>query len=178
VNEGLVARVVEIAKKEGARTFLDLYCGSGNFSFPLAAEGLSGVGVEENAEAIDAARHGAREAGVAVEFLAEPCERYIKRASRAGHHFDMVVLDPPRAGAKQILPALLSMKSPTILMVSCDPVTFARDLRLLVDGGYHLAQVEGWDMFPQTHHVESFAVLRRRESRLEAESPRHSPGAL
>jgi 23S rRNA (uracil1939-C5)-methyltransferase len=161
VNRILVGRVLQEASRVGAQTFLDLYCGSGNFALPLLSRGLSGVGVELAREAIGGARAAAAAQGWSGEFFAEASESYVRRATASGQRFDMVVVDPPRAGAKALVSSLLGLLSPLLLMVSCDPVTLARDLRLLVDGGYKLRSVEGFDMFPQTHHVESLAVLER-----------------
>ena len=73
---------------------------------------------------------------------------------------DLVVMDPPRLGAKPAIPMLLKLAAKRIVYVSCDPQTLARDLRSLVDGGYELESVEALDMFPQTYHVEAIAKLR------------------
>jgi 23S rRNA (uracil1939-C5)-methyltransferase len=169
VNRFIVEKVVALAQTAGSRTFLDLYCGSGNFAIPLLAAGLHGVGVELNDEAIAGAERAAQEQSLAGRFLSAPSANYLSGVVAKGEHFDMVVVDPPRAGAKEILQSLLGLKSPLLVMVSCDPVTLARDLRVLVDGGYRLRSVEAWDMFPQTHHVETMAVLQA------VESSRHSP---
>ena len=75
---------------------------------------------------------------------------------------DLVLMDPPRLGAKPAIPMLLKLDAPRLVYVSCDPQTLARDLRQLHDGGYDIEQVEGYDMFPQTFHVEVVARLRRR----------------
>ena len=72
---------------------------------------------------------------------------------------DLVLMDPPRLGAKPALPLLLALRARRLVYVSCDPQTLARDLRQLVDGGYRLEQVEAYDMFPQTFHVEAVARL-------------------
>jgi 23S rRNA (uracil1939-C5)-methyltransferase len=73
---------------------------------------------------------------------------------------DAIVLDPPRAGARDALAALARLRAPRIVYVSCDPATLARDLHTLAASGYHLARVQPIDCFPQTYHVESVAELR------------------
>ena len=71
-----------------------------------------------------------------------------------------MLIDPPRLGAKPAIPLLLALRAPRLVYVSCDPNTLARDLRTLVDGGYRVRSVEGYDMFPQTYHVEAVAQLQ------------------
>jgi 23S rRNA (uracil1939-C5)-methyltransferase len=85
---------------------------------------------------------------------------YVTRAAASGREFDVVLVDPPRSGAKEVLEGLVLLGSPLLLMISCDPVTLARDLRVLTAAEYEIRQIEGFDMFPQTHHVETLAVLQ------------------
>jgi 23S rRNA (uracil1939-C5)-methyltransferase len=82
---------------------------------------------------------------------------------RAGRRFDLVVMDPPRTGARDVLHEVTGLKAPHIAIVSCDPVTLARDLKRLARSGYQLVEVKGFDMFPHTHHLEALAWLRRQE---------------
>ncbi len=161
VNRLLVERVCSLAVEHGARTFVDVYCGSGNFSLPLLVQGLSGCGVERDPEAISAARSRSDAEGYPTEFFATESARCLEQLVREGRSFDMMIVDPPRAGAKDIVPLILRLAVPLLAMVSCDPTTLARDLRMLMDGGYRLVGLDLFDMFPQTHHVESLAVLIR-----------------
>jgi tRNA/tmRNA/rRNA uracil-C5-methylase (TrmA/RlmC/RlmD family) len=161
VNAKLVHKVVELAQSSGAKTFLDLYCGCGNFSLPLAFAGLTGTGVELTGDSIRAAQRAADEQDLRVKFHAAKVHDFLgTRWARAGD-FDVAVLDPPRAGAKDLLGRLLTLKIPRLLMVSCEPGTLARDLQVLVQGGYQLSAVHVFDMFPQTHHVETLVLLTR-----------------
>lgn len=164
VNRMLVERVLDEVERAGARRFLDLFCGSGNFSLPLLRRGLSGVGVEYSAEAIAAARAQAEKLGTGSEFFAEACATYLERAQSIPGSFDVVLVDPPRAGAKDCIFALLKLRAPLLLMIACDPASLARDLGQLVRGGYRVRSVEGFDMFPQTHHVETLAILELDET--------------
>ncbi len=158
INGALVQRVLQEAA--GAQSFLDIYCGSGNFSLPLLAQGLDGVGVELSAEAIGAAREGAQSAGLAGKFFSGSSERVLGDLVRHHRRFDLVLVDPPRAGAKLIVEQLTSLVAQKLVMISCDPVTLARDIRALMNAGFSLQTVSAYDMFPQTHHVETLAILK------------------
>lgn len=164
VNQMLVERVLAEVRGAKARSFLDLYCGSGNFSLPLLSAGLSGVGVESSVEAIFAARAQAAKLGLPGKFVAESCATYLKRERLKPGAFDVVLVDPPRAGAKDCIAPLLQLGAPLLLMIACDPASLGRDLGELVRGGYRLRTIEGFDMFPQTHHVETLAILELDET--------------
>jgi 23S rRNA (uracil1939-C5)-methyltransferase len=165
VNRALVREIVEGARRRGARSFADLYCGSGNFSLPLLAAGLTGKGVEASAPSIAALRRAATEQGFeAASFEVGRVTEVARRWARAGERFELVIVDPPRAGAKDALEAIERLTAGTLVMVSCDPVTFARDLRALTGRGLVLEEVLAFDMFPQTHHVECVAWLRRAQA--------------
>jgi 23S rRNA (uracil1939-C5)-methyltransferase len=161
VNRALVQAVLDAAAQRSVRTFLDLYCGAGNFSLPLLARGLKGVGIESSKEAIAAAKRAASAHQLSfARFIAGDVQRALAKLPRA-ERFDLVVLDPPRSGAREILPEILRLAPPHIAYCACDPVTQARDLRALCDAGYSLVEVTGFDMFPQTHHFESLVWLSR-----------------
>jgi 23S rRNA (uracil1939-C5)-methyltransferase len=164
VNEKLVAALVEGATTRQVRRFLDLYCGAGNFTLPLLMAGLDGVGIERTGASIRAARRAARAADLRDDsFIAADVLHELERRARRHEPFDLVVLDPPRTGARDGAPNLLALAPRYIAFCSCDPVTMARDLKLLCGGGYELERVTGFDMFPQTHHVEALAWLARRD---------------
>ncbi len=165
VNRRLVSAVVEGARARGVTRFLDLYCGAGNFSLPLAAAGMSGVGVEVSKGAVRAAQDATarmqlqRPGAIDLEFRVGDAEQVLARLSE--RRFDLMVLDPPRAGAKGSIRFVLESESQWLCMCSCDPVTLARDLRVLIQGGFVLEEITAYDMFPHTHHVEALAWLRR-----------------
>jgi 23S rRNA (uracil1939-C5)-methyltransferase len=161
VNAELVGRVVAGARTQGAASFLDLYAGVGNFSVPLAHTGLRGVAVEQHRGAVSGLRAALAEQKLDCEVVLGDVEGSLERLRRAKRRFDLVILDPPRAGAKEVVPKLLALAPQRIAYVACDPVTLARDARALLAGGYTLAELVCFDMFPQTHHVETLAWFAR-----------------
>ncbi len=161
VNAVLVARVVAEAAERAAETFLDLYAGAGNFGLPLARAGRAGVAVELSRKAARAAEAVARAEGLPLEVRVSDVPSALRALSTEQRGFDFVVLDPPRAGAKDALAPLSALRPSAVAYVSCDPVTLARDLATLVGDGLRLERVTCFDMFPQTHHVETLAVLGR-----------------
>jgi tRNA/tmRNA/rRNA uracil-C5-methylase (TrmA/RlmC/RlmD family) len=171
VNAVLVARVVAGALARRAKTFLDLYAGAGNFGVPLAEAGLTGVLVEGDASTAAQARERAkspppgtslrRAAPGNVDVVSRDVASALTDLSGRRERFDLVVMDPPRSGAKEALFALAALEPPTIAYVACDPVTLARDVRTLSNEGWSVAEVVCFDMFPKTHHVETLAWLAR-----------------
>ena len=161
INRALVEALLDGVAARASRSFCDLYCGAGNFSLPLYAQGLTGVGIEASSVAISGAKRAAKDQGFdAARFIAGDVRDGLARLPRA-ERFDVIVLDPPRSGAKEILPELIRRAPKHIAYCACDPVTLARDLRALCEAGFTLEQVTGFDMFPQTHHFETLAWLGR-----------------
>lgn len=140
---------------------LDLYCGVGLFTLPLAERFSSVVGVEANENAIHYARRNLLDAQLANASL--ECAKvsdWLKAHGQESTPFDLLLLDPPRAGAEEdAINSILGFRPRRISYVSCDPATLARDLKYLIAGGYHLDSIAAFDMFPQTHHVETVAHL-------------------
>ncbi len=96
-----------------------------------------------------------------VIFDSSPSELYVEDLLKSCDKFDLIVLDPPRGGAKGILKAAGKLSPEKIIYVSCDPPTLARDLRTLKEIGYRLLKIRPFDMFPQTYHIESLVLLLR-----------------
>jgi len=160
-NRKLVAAVLAAANLQGEERVLDLYCGAGNFSLPLARRAGEVVGVEEYAPAIDDARINAVRLGLDnTRFIAGSAEGAGPRLATDAP-FDLVLLDPPRTGAYTVMRDLLAVGSSRILYVSCDPATLARDLKPLVHNGYQVVFSQPFDLFPQTWHIESLTLLER-----------------
>jgi 23S rRNA (uracil1939-C5)-methyltransferase len=143
---------------------LELFCGAGNFTAPLAARARAVAAVEVQGPALDLAREDLSGAGN-VRFFAGDALKLALALSRergpTARRFGAVLLDPPREGAKGIGPALRELGAPRAVYVSCDPATLARDVRACVEAGYRVAAVQPVDMFPQTHHVEGVVLLER-----------------
>ena len=145
-----------------AEHLLDLYCGNGNFSLPLAAEVASVVGIEGNADAVLAAEYNRDINKVAnVSFFCDDAASGVTRLLAHGHTFDTVLLDPPRAGADNVVAGIARLQPGKIIYVSCDPSTLARDCGLLSLCGYRVVTSVPVDMFPQTFHIESVTLLCR-----------------
>lgn len=140
---------------------LELFCGMGNLSFPLARRVKHLVGIEESAPSIRMAQNNSRKNAITnLTFSASAAEDAVN-SGIDDDHYDMVVLDPPRTGAFSVIEYLVAAGIPDILYVSCDPQTLARDLKPLVHCGYHIVSTQPIDMFPQTHHCESITLLQK-----------------
>ncbi len=154
-NRALVDLAIGALPVAQSYRVLDLFCGMGNFSLPLARRGAKVVGVEDFAPSIRSARINASNNALSgLDFFAESAEgALLRRGGTSG--FDAVLLDPPRSGAAAVVPELLQGAPKRIIYVSCDPATLARDLKPLLAGGYRVEWARPVDMFPQTHHIES-----------------------
>jgi 23S rRNA (uracil1939-C5)-methyltransferase len=160
--ESLITAALGDAAGEGA---LDLYCGVGLFTLPLARRYRRVVAVEANREAARFARRNLREAKLShASVTAAPVGDWLRGGTSPAGPFEFVLLDPPRSGCEpQVTTGILSLRPGRIVYVSCDPATLARDLRDFVGGGYALDSVAAFDMFPQTHHVETVVRLSLAE---------------
>ena len=163
--EPLVAEALRFAPPVDASSpgpALDLYCGVGLFTLPLARRFAEVVGVESHRAAAAYAARNLANAGLGnARIDAVAVEPWLSRhAALAPVAF--LLLDPPRVGAgAEVVAGILALRPTRIVYVSCDPATLARDLRLLLAGGYRLERVAALDLFPQTHHVETVAHLAR-----------------
>lgn len=161
LNLQMIDRAVQLLALEPDDRVLDLFCGLGNFSLPLARRAGQVVGVEGEASLVARARDNAARNGLenAQFFTANLADESIGSASWAGK-FDKVLLDPPRAGAKEVLPVVAKSGADTVLYISCHPGSLARDAGILVhEHGYQLQAAGVMDMFPHTAHVESPALF-------------------
>lgn len=169
-NEQLIRHVVGIFENlvaiERPERIFDLYAGSGNFSFPLAASfrDIPITAVELNHESVEEGNRQLRSSDLQNLWFAESdVFEYLRKDPPKER--DFLLLDPPRTGCTAEVISLLAVKRPEhIVYVSCNPVTLARDLRPLNEAGYGLLRVTPFDMFPQTDHVETVALLGRRKS--------------
>jgi 23S rRNA (uracil1939-C5)-methyltransferase len=165
MNRRLIDHVLQLLQPDAEAEVLDLFCGLGNFTLPLATVAKRVVGIEGDAGLIARARTNAAANGLgnvafhvgnlAGEDAAQRC-----LALAQGGSYSHVLIDPPRTGAVDILPALAAMKPRRLVYVSCHPGSLARDLGILVEEhGFSLQSAGIVDMFPHTSHVESVAVL-------------------
>lgn len=157
LNDALAKTVAEAASQ--GKNVLELYAGHGNFSVLLAAATKNLVAIELDEDATEALRQNLRARGLKARVTATDAANYPKPPVGG---YDVVVLDPPRNGAKDVVARICSEKLPKrIIYVSCDTSTLARDLRTLSDAGFRPTTVQAFDLFPQTAHVETLVVLDR-----------------
>ena len=147
---------------------LDAYCGTGTIGLCLAhaaeAQGVNLLltGVDQVENNIQMARRNARNNKLEAEFICDDATRYMQALAKDGQNFDVIILDPPRAGSTPaFLKATAQLAQKKIVYVSCNVVTQARDLKVLLDSGFAIERVTPVDMFPHTKHVESVVVLSR-----------------
>ncbi len=159
--EALLDAVLEGLDPQPGESAADLYSGVGLFSSSLAQRvGPTGrvVAVESDATAVDDAVRNLADLPQ-VETLADRVERALRRGA-AGEHCDLVVLDPPRVGAKRdVVEAVVGLGPRAVAYVACDPGALARDVAIFAEHGYRLTSLRAFDIFPMTHHVECVAVL-------------------
>ena len=154
--EHLPSLVSEFAALTGTESVLELYSGVGLLTRRLST-GRSVVGIEVNPDAVADAAVNLEETENVELYQGTVAEVLLALSDQA---FDVVVLDPPRAGVEPgVTDLLLEIRAARIVYVSCDPATFARDARLLARGGYRLKTVQPVDMFPQTYHIETVSLL-------------------
>jgi 23S rRNA (uracil1939-C5)-methyltransferase len=165
INQQLLPQLLQFALPKGAGdAALDLYSGVGLFTLPLARRFKRVTAVESNTAATRFARKNVETAGLHnVSVVTATVADWIRFVTRKSPTVDFVLLDPPRAGAESaVVRGILDLKPTQICYVSCDPATLARDLKKFVAGGFRIEWLRGFDMFPQTHHVETVAHLTVR----------------
>ena len=159
-NQTLIQTVLQFADVNKEERVLDLYAGVGNLTLPLAMGAGEILGIEENRTAIEDARFNAERNGINnCEFIHGRVEDVLMRWKREKP--DLVVLDPPRTGCKTVLDQVVRLKPKKIVYVSCEPTTFARDVRPFSERGYTLQNLSLIDMFPQTYHMEAIGLLQQ-----------------
>jgi 23S rRNA (uracil1939-C5)-methyltransferase len=159
-NVKLVAAVMQFADLSPDIRALDLFCGTGNFSLPAARRGARVTGVDRDQRAIEVARANAERMALAETcFMAMPAAEGVRFLLQAGYRPEILILDPPRAGAASLIEAIARFKARKLIYVSCDLSTMVRDLRQLTLKSYKTHVVRGFDFFPNTHHIEIVASL-------------------
>ncbi|MEO5702415.1 MAG: 23S rRNA (uracil(1939)-C(5))-methyltransferase RlmD [Gammaproteobacteria bacterium] len=162
MNVQMIDRVVELLDLQTTDRVLDLFCGLGNFTLPLARRAGRVIGVEGDAKLVQRARDNALHNSVSNgEFYTADLAKEIADAPWVTQCFDKILLDPPRTGALDLIKQLPRLGASRIVYVSCNPSTLARDAHELVQLGYELVSAGVMDMFPHTTHVESIALFER-----------------
>jgi 23S rRNA (uracil1939-C5)-methyltransferase len=166
INRQMVPRAVELLNLKGDENVLDLFCGLGNFTLPIARKAAHVTGVEGDLVMVNRARETAKSNGIentdyyACNLMGTELELKIEPWLK--QKYDCILLDPPRSGAKEIIEYFGKLGAKRIVYVSCHPATLARDAGELVHThGYKLLGAGVMDMFPQTAHVESIAVFEK-----------------
>jgi 23S rRNA (uracil1939-C5)-methyltransferase len=162
-NQRLVQTVLQFSEGNQKDRVFDFYAGAGNLTLPLAVEATEVLGIEENRMAFEDAQFNAERNGMEnCHFIHGRVEDVFSRWER--ERPDLIVLDPPRTGCKTILNQVVRLKPKKIIYVSCEPTTFARDIRLFSEKGYSLQRLGLIDMFPQTYHMETVGLLTQSGS--------------
>jgi 23S rRNA (uracil1939-C5)-methyltransferase len=165
INRQMLDRTLSLLDLQPHEKVLDLFCGLGNFTLPMARKAAHVIGVEGAVEMVVKARSNARLNQIEnVEFHAADLSADLTGYPWLNHKYDKILLDPPRSGAMSMLKYLGKLGATRIVYVSCNPATLARDAQVLVNEyGYKLAAAGVMDMFPHTAHVESIAVFDKKK---------------
>ncbi len=162
-TEVLYKKAIDFAELKGEEILLDAYCGTGTIGIIASQKAKNVVGVELNADAVRDAKVNAELNGVKnIDFYEADAGEFMVEAARNGEKYDVVIMDPPRAGASlQFLKSLVELSPNKVVYISCNPETLERDLSYLTRKGYRVKKIQPVDMFPHTEHVETVVVLRR-----------------
>lgn len=161
-NIQLIQTVLDFCQADRQTTVLDLFCGMGNFSIPLAMQSASLLGIEGQGSAIRSARKNSKRAGLTnTLFEKNPIHERCRTLATEGRSFDCVVIDPPRQGAPGLARQLATLTRKRLVYISCDPATLCRDLGELTHSGFTIIKLQPVDMFPQTHHIETVVLLEK-----------------
>ena len=160
-TECLYAQVEAFLPEKDGFEAIDVYCGTGTISMILSKRAKHVTGIENIKPAVeDAARNAERNGAGNADFICADAAEALPELIEKGTRPDVIVIDPPRKGCdKAVLNAITGSAVQRVIYVSCDPATLARDVRILVDGGYSIQKVQPIDMFPQTAHVEAVCLL-------------------
>jgi 23S rRNA (uracil1939-C5)-methyltransferase len=164
INQELLPHLMDFALGDARGDFaLDLYSGVGLFTLPLARRFKRVVAVESNSVATRFARRNLQQAKLEnTRIITATVTDWMTTAAMSGSRYDFVLLDPPRAGAESaVIKGILKLAPAKVSYVSCDPATLARDLKKFLAGGYEIDSLAAFDMFPQTHHVETVVLFKR-----------------
>ncbi|WP_434523895.1 23S rRNA (uracil(1939)-C(5))-methyltransferase RlmD [Photorhabdus asymbiotica] len=162
VNQQMVAQAIEWLDLKPNDRVLDLFCGMGNFTLPIAQKVRAVVGVEGVATLVANGQYNAKLNNLDnISFYHENLDANIHQQPWAKLGFNKVLLDPARAGAAGVMSHIVKLAPEKVVYVSCNPTTLARDSKTLLEAGYHIVSVRMLDMFPHTGHLESMVLFSR-----------------
>jgi len=162
INRPMIKQALELLDIQSTDTVLDLFCGLGNFTLPIARLAQKVVGVEGSVQMVERAKENAAHNQINnTEFYAANLMEPSKSAIWLQKSYDKILLDPPRTGAKEMIPFLSNSAAKRIVYVSCNPSTLARDAGELIHHHYKLKQVGVINMFPHTSHIETIALFEK-----------------
>ncbi len=160
-NTALIDCLMAWADLSEKERVLDLFCGMGNFTLPMAKQAFHATGMDLKRSSIRSAIKNAEENTISnCHFEQKSALDGIRSLVVDGQKFDLVLLDPPRQGCSDVIPYIAQTEAARIIYISCDPATLSRDLLLLKEEGYTIERVKMFDMFPQTHHMETMVKLK------------------
>ena len=161
-NRNMVSQTLKLLEIDSNDRVLDLYCGIGNFSLPLARRAETVLGVEGSPRSVNRAQENARRNSIEnAEFRVADLTKPEFFSGWFEDSFDKAVIDPPRSGALDVCRLLQNSNVKKVVYVSCNPTTLGRDSKILIDGGFTLRSAGVIDMFPHTGHVESIALFEK-----------------
>ena len=162
INEQLIHKAMTLLSLNENDRVLDLFCGIGNFSLPIAQQVKQVVGVDADDSAIAQAQRNAAQNGIRnTSFFSDQLFAPPFHAPWSQSQYDKLVIDPPRSGALEVVSHIESFNPDKIVYISCNPATLARDTKILIDKGYRLITAGIADMFPHTQHIESIAAFSK-----------------
>ena len=166
INRQMVAQAMRLLELQPEHRVLDLFCGLGNFTLPMARRCAQVTGVEVDAPMLERARAAAIANGIDnTEYFCADLTRPDPDATWMRQGYDRILLDPPRSGALEVVQSIARFEAQRIVYVSCQPSSLVRDAAIICAQGYRLSKLGVMDMFPQTSHVESMAVFEREPRR-------------
>ena len=164
INRQMIDQVLSLLRKNGSEKkslAVDLFCGMGNFSLPLAAYFDRVIGIEGLDDLVRSATANAQRNNLTnVEFMVSDLSDWAGMR-KLKEKIDLVLLDPPRNGAAGVMPWIVKAKPKQVIYISCHPSTMVRDAKLLTEAGYNLSAAGVMDMFPHTAHVEAIALFEK-----------------
>jgi len=161
VNRIVMSIVLNWVQNLGVQQILELYAGMGNFTIPMSFVTQNILAIESNPHAVENAKANAlRYVRNNIQWFTGSVKDEIKSLRKGS--FDLIIMDPPRKGGKEILKEIIPLNSKNIIYISCEPATLARDLQFLkTHGSYGVKTAQPLDMFPQTFHLESITLLKK-----------------